>query len=300
MAATAPESDTLAAVSPVSVSVTGAAIPSSDAPDGTTMHVVPDGPAGVSSQLKHDQARIRAGYRHDYSDSWLQPYYQTKSRHKRNNGLSFSADYNALGQWASSSLSEDDAAFGGVLRFYGRWEATGSGGAQPGALVWKIENRSAYGDSINPHELGAEIGLIAKTTDFNDYGWGVTNLQWQQYFRDGKSLIAAGQVDVHEWHDVFAFNSPWTDIKITALVYPASPIPSQGLGAMGFSMFGDRPGPGKPTTVSSCRPTLPSGQTCRWFSGQLITRARRSYRCSVSPLVLSFSSVPPVRFGLLA
>ena len=198
------------------------------------------GSGSVSGQLLADDKIKKSYYRSNRIQNNLQPYYDFKQRIHKDHGISFGLDYSALGQWSTASLTEVKKVSGGNFRFYGQWALNNRGKKNEGKLVWKIENRHAYGDSIKPEDFGVEIGLILFTTLFNDYGWGVTNLEWQQHFNNGKTFLAIGQVDPTDWYDTYLLANPWTDLKNGAMQYATVSPPNQGFGAMGFTMIGDR------------------------------------------------------------
>ena len=199
------------------------------------------GPSSVASQLHLD-------HRVGHDDRWtslsraVQPLYDWKARLQKRHGLSFGLDYNVFYQVATTHLpGGPDQALGGVFRFYGRWAPVCRGSDFEGAFVWKVENRSALGTDVSPNGLGPAVGsLFPSTATFSDWGWGVTNLQWQQRFRIGQAHggFALGQVDVTDWLDVFALGNPWTGFaNIIPITFATKPAPDQGLGAVAFLLL---------------------------------------------------------------
>lgn len=73
-------------------------------------------------------------------------------------------------------------------------------------LVFKGENRHRIATDITPFALGFEAGSILPTgTFFSEFGFGVTNLYWKQYFFDRRLAVAVGRIDVTDFVDVY----PW-------------------------------------------------------------------------------------------
>ncbi|MGB5706217.1 MAG: carbohydrate porin [Arenicellales bacterium] len=126
-------------------------------------------------------------------------------------GVNLAIDYSAVALGASDVLPEtDDDASGGMVRFYGSWEAVNWGKSNSGSLVWKVEHRHAYTDTaVKDFEFGAGgLGLI--TPPFSDEGGRLTNLYWKQRFNQGNGTVIAGFLDSTDYFDVYALASPWT------------------------------------------------------------------------------------------
>ena len=126
-------------------------------------------------------------------------------------GVNLAIDYSAVALTASDVLPDsDDSASGGMLRFYGSWEALNRGKPNSGSLVWKVEHRHAYSDTaVKDFQLGAGgLGLI--TPPFSDEGARLTNFYWKQRFNQGNATVTAGFLDATDYFDVYALASPWT------------------------------------------------------------------------------------------
>lgn len=154
---------------------------------------------------------------------------------KDRSGLDFGLDYNLLGYKATDSLSGRDNATSGVFRLFGTWTPPGLDGANGGSLVFKFENRHAYGD-IPPTDLGGEIGYAGLVSSvFSDQHWRTTHLYWQQDFAQGKGTAYAGWLDVTDYLDVYALASPWSGFANLAFQTGSGTIgglPDGALGAM--------------------------------------------------------------------
>jgi len=200
----------------------------------STIHSVPNfgGPTSVGAQIKSDAGEKKAAYRFEGLTKYMQPYYDFKARVAKKNGFAFGADYNALYQNASKSPGEDNAA-SGVLRFYGTWTLVGRDTPDHGSLVYKVENRHRLGTDIAPQQLAGEIGYAGLTgITFSDAGWLLTNLYWQQAFKQNQVSFVAGVVDATDYTDVYGLISPWTGFSnLVFSVNPTIPVPDQGLGA---------------------------------------------------------------------
>lgn len=148
-------------------------------------------------------------------------------------GFRFNLDYFALGQRSDSTLGTGDAS-GGVLRFYGNWQA-----AENGSLTFKVENRQAYGE-IAPQFYGFDAGALSITgTAFNDNGTMLTNLFWTQRDPEGRWTFQIGQLDLTDFVDIYGLVSPWTAFQNLAFsTNPTINVPNPGLGIAGGVMLG--------------------------------------------------------------
>ena len=120
-----------------------------------------------------------------------------------------------------------------MSRFYGTWTATGRGTPNDGALVFKIEYRTAIGDNLSTQALGPTLGyagLFAST--YSDQGWVLTNLYWRQRLAGGRVRFVIGQVDVNDYANVNAVASPWNAFTNFEFQQQSTfSAPAQGLGA---------------------------------------------------------------------
>jgi len=190
------------------------------------------GSNSVGGQVRADHENKTPSYRFEGLGNRFQPYYDFKQRVKNEYGLSFAGDYNLLYQEVSNSMEEDDAA-GGVLRFYGTWNLTRQNSKDSGSLIFKVENRHRLYSDIAPQQLGGEAGYAGLTAiTFSDAGSLLSNLYWQQSFKQNRLAMVAGIVDSTDYVDVYGFVNPWTDfINLSFSTSPTNPAPNQGLGA---------------------------------------------------------------------
>ena len=147
-------------------------------------------------------------------------------------GLTYGIDNHTQYLGTDSNRSPSDAATN-VLRFYGTWTAKGRGTLNDGALVFKIEDRSAVGSHISTQELGPSLGYAGLfSSTYSDSGLVLTNFFWRQRFADGRGSFVIGQVDTYDYVNVNSLASPWTAFTNFAFEQqPTYPGPSQGLGA---------------------------------------------------------------------
>lgn len=173
-----------------------------------------DGPDSVENTIAEQKAQKK---------SWRESLAE--------DGFTFGADYFALGLTSGDGVGGDSVdASSGVARLYGSWHLLGKDTQNSGSLVWKVEHRHAYGDTV-PKEFGfigsdqiGYVGLIAPA--FSDQGFRVTDLNWKQKINDGKGTIVVGWQDVTNYADVYALASPWSGFTNLAF--------STGSGAMGL------------------------------------------------------------------
>lgn len=182
------------------------------------------GPSSAEADLTPGDGLTDPQPRTDFPRSSLPGYTAWKAR-LAENGLRFNLDYLALGQSTNSDLGEGEAG-GGILRFYGNWQA-----AANGSLTFKVENRYAYGD-VAPQNLGFDAGALAITgTAFNDNGTMLTNLFWTQRDPGGRWVLQFGQIDVTDFVDVYGLVSPYTAFQNLAFnTSPTINAPNPGLG----------------------------------------------------------------------
>ena len=147
-------------------------------------------------------------------------------------GLTFGIDEMVQYLGTNSDLSPSNAA-SNVFRLYGTLAASRRAAENAGKLVFKIENRSAFGSHLSPQALGPSLGYAGLfSSTFSDAGWLLTNLYWRQVFADGRGSFVIGQVDVTDYIDINNLANPWTAFTNLAFEQlPTVPAPSQGLGA---------------------------------------------------------------------
>jgi len=147
-------------------------------------------------------------------------------------GLSYGFDNFTQYLGTDSDQSPSDAA-SNVFRFYGSWTVTGRGAPDSGALIFKIEDRSAIGNRLSPQALGPSLGYAGLfSSTFSDAGVVLTNFYWRQRFAAGRGALIVGQVDPSDYISVNNVASPWTGFTNLAFEQQTTvPIPSQGLGA---------------------------------------------------------------------
>ena len=198
------------------------------------------GPRSVGAILKEADKAMESLLRFPSIDDFFLPWFDFKGRAHERYGLAFGGDYSALYQGATESLGEDSAA-GGIFRFFGDWTLLGRDSGNTGSLVFNVENQHRFGTDIAPEELGFEIGYVGLTSEtFNDSGWGLTNLYWQQKLREGHVTMVAGLVDTGDYVDAYALNDPWT--QFSNFVFGANPTiatPSPGFGGAVGAMAAD-------------------------------------------------------------
>ncbi len=147
-------------------------------------------------------------------------------------GFSYGFDNNTQYLGTDSDRSPSDG-FSNVFRFYGTWSLTGRGTPNDGALVFKIEDRSAVGSNISTQALGPSLGYAGVfSSTFSDAGVVLTNLYWRQHFANGRGGFVIGQVDTYDYVNVNGVSSPWTAFTNLAFEQQSTFAgPSQGLGA---------------------------------------------------------------------
>ena len=133
----------------------------------------------------------------------------------------------------SDSDRSPSNALSNVTRIYGTWTATGRNAPDSGALIFKLENRSAVGSHISTQALGPSLGYAGVfASTYSDAGLVLTNLYWRRWFAGGRGGFVVGQVDVYDYTNVNSVSSPWTGFTNLEFQQQATfGGPSQGLGA---------------------------------------------------------------------
>ncbi len=195
------------------------------------------GPNSVGATLKRDDTEKPSLIKADPFRGIRTPYYKFKTGIRNKYGLAFSFDYHALGQSATESLGDKNAA-SGVVRFFGKWELLGRKSGNRGSFVYKVENRHRLGTDIAPVALGSEIGYAGLTsTTFSDSGWELTNFFWEQILFNERVGFVVGIVDTTDYVDVYSMVDPWTGFNNAAFQNNLTiPLPSQGLGVAAVVM----------------------------------------------------------------
>ncbi|MCL7981901.1 MAG: carbohydrate porin [marine benthic group bacterium] len=163
----------------------------------------------------------------------LGPWFEFKGRMNESLGFKFGINYNTLFMGASSSLTGNDNASGGVLEINGDWTLLGRGGPNTGVLGFRLESRHKYTD-LAPNQLGAEIGSLWKP----DVLWGtfdfaVSQLWWEQRFMSGKGAVRFGKlITPAVIYDNFFLRVPQLTFENETMVFSATAFPSNGLGAV--------------------------------------------------------------------
>jgi len=189
------------------------------------------GPGSVLNQMAQDTEAKASG-------KPIIPDMGLKDSLEANWGLTLGFDYNALYLYSDQSSLNNRDAFGGVARFYGKWnpfkdeEGTGS-------LVFKLENRHALGANIAPKSLGSQFGYAGLTAvTFSDVGTILSNFYWHQVAFDNRLGFEVGIVDPGDYLDIYGLANIWTDFNnLSFTTSPTIPVPKQGLGAVARWLF---------------------------------------------------------------
>jgi porin len=195
------------------------------------------GPSSVGVELASDNPPADPYFRTDRLREGLSGWFDWKDRLSKDHGFSFGLNYSGLYQTVNEDLDPDSAA-GGVFQFQGSWTLLNSDSGSTGTVVFKGENRHAYGSKIPPQDFGFAIGAVAITgTQFSDNDWSLTNLYWQQKLGSGRFNFVLGQVDATDYLDVYGLINPQTAFQNLAFsTNPTIASPNQGLGgAIGFA-----------------------------------------------------------------
>ncbi len=198
------------------------------------------GPISVPAQLRSEQA---AGPRYRYPglDKLLTPWFRLKNRLADDYCLLVGGDYNKLYQVASDSLTDNDDAAGGIFRVFGDWTLFGEENVNSGSLIFKGENRTRLGTNVPPSDLGFEAGYLGiPGTLFNDNGWFLSTLYWEQAIR-GRAGLVIGRLEPDSFIDVSGYANPYISFQnLSILINNTIPLPDVGFGAAMGVVFQDQ------------------------------------------------------------
>ncbi|AQQ66337.1 hypothetical protein Mag101_00750 [Microbulbifer agarilyticus] len=156
---------------------------------------------------------------------------------KQRTGLDFGFDYTGLGLRADESLGKESAGSGSI-RFFGSWALINTEGPNTGSLVFKVENRHAYG-SVTPQDFGTEVGYVGLPGSvYTDQQWRGTHVYWQQDFCNGRGVSYVGWLDITDYADVYAMASPWTGFANIAFETGSGTYGAYPDGALGVMVGG--------------------------------------------------------------
>jgi len=115
------------------------------------------------------------------SEGALARFHRRKKELEDRTGLTYGFENQTQYLATDSDKSPSDAA-SNVTRFYGVWSATGRGTPDDGALVFKVEYRTAIGNEISTQALGPSFGYAGTfASTCGDAGAVLPNLCWRQH-----------------------------------------------------------------------------------------------------------------------
>lgn len=199
-------------------------------------------PNSVQQTIAENSEPDTSFFRLESVDNLFAPYNEWKADITKKHHLKFGGDYQTEYLHANPSLSDKDA-FSGVFRLYGAYTAFNADSANSGTLIFKVENRHAFGNYHSAQNYGFSSGYygIPGTLfgEYSDHGWGVTNFFWKQQLRDGKSNFIAGIIDPTDFLGIYGMSNPMTSfLNLAFLIDPTMFLPNQGLGVAGSTMLG--------------------------------------------------------------
>ena len=192
------------------------------------------GPASIPAQLEDDDRAKAPVFRFPQVDAFLQPWFDGKRELNDSRGLEIGSHYVSVYQRLSDSLTDDQQAWSGIIRLAGTWLLAGEDTENTGTLIFKVENRHEIGSNISPSELAKSAGYLGQTGPlFTDVDTVLVDLNWQQYFNDGRTGIIAGRYDPSDYMNVAGYANPWTSFQNLMVMLDASvafPDASYGIG----------------------------------------------------------------------
>ncbi|MGI9373841.1 MAG: carbohydrate porin [Hyphomicrobiales bacterium] len=193
------------------------------------------GPQTAPAQLEEDRLRKQQTSRLPGLDAVFDPLETAKQDLRAAIGLDLGFDYQAAYQLGTSSVTGIDEGAAGHARLIGNWTLFGRESANPGKLVFILENRHRIGSQTTAAGLASNIGYFGVTgTTFSDSGNSLTVAHWAQTIADGQGGIVAGRIDPTDYIDILGYVNPRTTFSNLAILYnPVIPLPDQGFGIAG-------------------------------------------------------------------
>ena len=169
--------------------------------------------------------------------NFLKPWYQWKAGLRERHGLDFGLEYNATYLTGGSRLSDTDPnAAGSIFRLRAAWEAFGRGTDHPGALMFLIEQTHGFTGTTPNSFVSGSLGYAGiSNIPYNDEGWRLNTLYWDQKFQGGKYELIIGYLDISDYLDVYPLTSPWTDFFNYAFSIGAGALDLTNDGSLGVA-----------------------------------------------------------------
>jgi porin len=191
------------------------------------------GPDAVPNRIESDRRQTDPVFR----PGFLDPYWEWKGDLQKEHGLIYGAEYNATFLTASDRLpGADREAAGGIFRFSGSWELFARDTDHPGAVRFLFEHTHDFTDTLPSSFLIESAGNVGVSNlPYNDDGWRLNTLYWNQKFRGGKYEVVAGFLDISDYVDIYPLISPWTDFFNLAFSIGAGALDIPNDGALGLA-----------------------------------------------------------------
>jgi porin len=189
------------------------------------------GPSSTTGLLEEDDEVKDPVLQFPAIDESLKPWFDFKANIYEETGIQFGFAYTTLYQSISESLTDEDTATSGILRFSGKWELINRGKDNMGYLVFSLDNRSSYSD-VPPNALGSEAGYVGQTgTLFGDQDTLLGDLYYVQKFNYGDAAFVIGRYDPNDFFNVLGYANPWTTFQNLSLLNDTTiAIPDWGTG----------------------------------------------------------------------
>ena len=175
-------------------------------------------------------------------DAAFKPWTDWKATNSKEHGVQLSAHYSTLFQGLSDTIpGGDDKASGGVFRGTLKWTLVGRDTPNTGSLNVMLDHRHGFRDTA-PADLGGQAGYIGLTgTFYNDIGFAVINLNWQQGFNNGNTGLVVGRYDPNDYMNILGYVNPWTIFSNLAInLEPSVALPDSSWGIGAGHWFNDQ------------------------------------------------------------
>jgi porin len=168
---------------------------------------------------------------------FLKPWYEWKDELHERHGLDIGVEYNATYLTGGNRLPDTDRnAAGSILRFLASWEVFARGTDHPGSLMFLVEQTHGFTNTLPNSFVSENLGYVGiSNIPYNDEGWRLNTLYWDQKFQGGKYELVIGYLDISDYVDVYPLTSPWTDFFTYAFSIGAGALDLTNDGSLGLA-----------------------------------------------------------------
>jgi porin len=194
-----------------------------------------------SGEIVETQTVEEPAFRFPRIDEAVQPWHEWKEDISKTHGIQLSAHYSTMFVSLSDPIpGGEDKASSGVFRGTMKWNLVGRDTPDVGSLNIMLDHRHGFRDTV-PASMAGQAGYIGVSHLFyNDIGFAVINLNWQQSFNDGDTGLIVGRYDPNDYQGALGYVNPWTIFSnIASSLDPSVAFPDSSWGVGAGHWFND-------------------------------------------------------------